>query len=74
MQLLSAPFQWINPYLPLSWATTGMQQIVTGGSAGLAIGSAFALLSFGLASVAVAAFAIRRTRRAGALGMLPATA
>ena len=74
VQLLAAPFQWISPYLPLNWATTGMQQIVAGGSASLAIGSAVALLAFGLASVAVAALAIRRTRRAGALGLLPATA
>ena len=73
-QLLSAPFQAVSPYLPLSWATTGMQQIITGGSAGLAIGSAVALLAFGGASVLVANVAIRRTRRAGALGLVPATA
>ena len=72
VQLLSAPFQWISPFLPLTWATTGMQQIVTGASAGTAIGSAVALLLFGLASVLVANLAIRRTRRAGALGLVPA--
>ncbi len=74
VQLLSAPFQWISPFLPLTWATTGMQQIVTGASAGTAIGSAVALLLFGLASVLVANLAIRRTRRAGALGLVPALA
>jgi putative membrane protein len=74
VQLLAAPFQWISPFLPLSWATTGMQQIVTGGSAGTAVGSAVALLLFGLASVAVANVAIRRTRRASALGLVPTTA
>jgi putative membrane protein len=73
-QLLSAPFQAVSPYLPLSWATTGMQQIITGGSAGLAIGSAVALLAFGGASVLVANVAIRRTRHARALGLVPATA
>jgi putative membrane protein len=72
-QLLSAPFQAISPYLPLSWATTGMQQIVTGGSASVAIGSAVALVVFGVASVLVALLAIRRTRRATALGLVPAT-
>jgi putative membrane protein len=74
VQLLSAPFQWISPFLPLTWATTGMQQIVTGGSAATAIGSAVALLLFGFASVLVANLAIRRTRRAGALGLVPALA
>ena len=73
-QLLSAPFQAVSPYLPLSWATTGMQQIITGGSPGLAIGSAVALLAFGGASVLVANVAIRRTRHARALGLVPATA
>lgn len=73
-QLLSAPFAVISPYLPLSWATTGMQQIITGGSAGLAIGSAVALLAFGVASVLVANIAIRRTRHARALGIVPALA
>ncbi|MEP6843514.1 MAG: YhgE/Pip family protein [Pseudolysinimonas sp.] len=74
VQLLSAPFQAISPFLPLSWAVNGMQQIVTGGSAGAAIGSAVALLAFGLASVVVANLAIRRTRRAAALGLVPAVA
>ena len=73
LQLLTAPFQAISPFLPLSWAVNGMQQIVTGGSAASAIGSAVALLAFGLASVVVANLAIRRTRRASALGLLPAT-
>ena len=74
LQLLSAPFQAISPFLPLSWAVNGMQQIVTGGSAASAIGSAVALLAFGLGSVVVANVAIRRTRRAAALGLVPAVA
>ena len=74
LQLLSTPFQAVSPFLPLSWAVNGMQQIVTGGSAGSAIGSAVALLAFGLGSVVVANLAIRRTRRASALGLVPALA
>jgi len=74
LQVMTAPFQAISPLLPLSWAVNGMQQIVTGGSAASAIGSAVALLAFGLASVAVANLAIRRTRRAVALGLVPAIA
>jgi putative membrane protein len=74
-QALAGPFSWLSSVLPLSWATTGMQQIITGGSAGTAIAAAFGLLAFGVASVAVAAIAIRRTRRAKALGLLlPGTA
>lgn len=74
LQVLSAPFQAISAFMPLSWAVNGMQQIVTGGSAASAIGSAVALLAFGLASVVVANLAIRRTRRASALGLVPAVA
>jgi putative membrane protein len=74
LQLLSPPFQAISPFLPLSWAVDGMQQIITGGSAASAIGSAVALLAFGLASVVIANLAIRRTRRARALGLVPAPA
>jgi len=70
VEVLTAPFRWISPYLPLTWAVSGMQQIITGGSAGVAIGAGAALLAFGAASVAVAGLAIRRTRRAGALGLL----
>jgi len=74
LQVLTTPFQAISPFLPLSWAVTGMQQIVTGGSAASAIGSAVALLAFGLASVVLANLAIRRTRRATALGLVPGLA
>jgi hypothetical protein len=51
-----------------------MQQIIADGDAGTAIAAAVGLLAFGVASVAIAWFAIRRTRRAGSLGLLlPAT-
>ena len=74
VELLAAPFRAISPFLPLSWATAGMQQIVTGGDAGTAIGASLALLAFGLASVVVAGLAIRRTRRAASLGLVPGAA
>ena len=61
--------------MPLGWATTGLQQIVAGGEAGVAVGAAFALGAFGLLSLLVSRLAIRRTRRANALGLLlPAAA
>ena len=69
-QALAGPFSWLGGLLPLSWATTGMQQIITGGDAGTAIAAALGLLAFGVGSVAIAWFAIRRTRRARSLGLL----
>jgi putative membrane protein len=73
-EALAPPFAAISPYLPLTWATTGLQQIITSGSASTAIGMAIALLAFGAVSVLAAAIALGRTRRAVALGLLPATA
>jgi hypothetical protein len=48
-----------------------MQAIIANSGAGNAIGAALALAAFGVGSVLVAMFAIRRVRRAGALGLLP---
>lgn len=74
-EALAGPFTWIGSIMPLGWATTGLQQIVAGGDAGVAVGAAFALGAFGLLSLLVSRLAIRRTRRANALGLLlPATA
>ncbi len=73
-EALAPPFAAISPYLPLTWATTGLQQIITSGSASVVVGMAVALLAFGALSAAFAAFALGRTRRAVALGLLPANA
>ncbi|MGN6271721.1 MAG: YhgE/Pip family protein [Protaetiibacter sp.] len=74
-QALAAPFAWISSVSPLGWASTGLQQIVAGGSAGVAIGSAAALAAFGLVSALASRLVIRRARRASVLRMLlPATA
>jgi hypothetical protein len=40
-----------------------MQQLVTGGSAGIVAGAAAALLALAVGSIALAGLAIRRTRR-----------
>ena len=74
IQLLSTPFQLVSPFLPLTYAVNGMQGILSGGDAGSVITSALLLLAFGAGSIVVALFAIRRTRRAGALGLVPRTA
>lgn len=74
-QALAAPFAWIGSVSPLGWASTGLQQIVAGGSAGVAIGSVAALAAFGVASALASRLVIRRARRASVLRMLlPATA
>jgi putative membrane protein len=59
IELVSAPFQAISPFLPLTWAVSGMQGIVSGGGAGAlnAVGVLllFAVVSIGLTFWAVAA-------------------
>jgi putative membrane protein len=74
IELLSTPFQWISPLLPLTYSVSGMQAIIAGGSAADALSSAVVLLGFAVGSVALALLAIRRTRRASAIGLLPRTA
>jgi putative membrane protein len=73
IQLLAAPFQWISPLLPLTYGVSGMQAIIAGGSVGSVVTAAVALLGFGVGSVILSLLAIRRTRRAGAIGLLPRT-
>jgi putative membrane protein len=74
IELLSTPFQWISPLLPLTYGVSGMQAIIAGGSAADAVSAAVVLLGFAVGSVALALLAIRRTRRAAAIGLLPRTA
>jgi putative membrane protein len=74
IQLLSTPFQVVSPFLPLTYAVNGMQGILSGGDPGSVVVSALTLLAFGVGSVVIALFAIRRTRRAGALGLVPRAA
>jgi len=74
VQLLATPFQIISPFLPLTYGVQGMQGIIAGGDAGAVVQSALALLAFGVGSVLVAMLAIRRTRRASALGLTPVIA
>jgi len=73
IQLLSTPFQWISPVLPLTYSVQGMQAIIAGGSVGSAVGATVVLMGFAVACIALALLAIRRTRRAGAIGLLPRT-
>ena len=74
MQLLATPFQAISPFLPLTYGVSGMQGIIAGGSPATVVGAAVALACFAVGSVILSLFAIRRTRRAGAIGLLPQAA
>ena len=74
IELLSTPFQIVSPFLPLTWAVNGMQGIIAGGAVGSVVSSALILVAFGVGSVILAMVAIRRTRRADLLGLVPATA
>lgn len=71
IELLSSPFQVVSPFLPLTYAVQGMQGIIAGGSPGGVVAAALTLLAFGAGSVLIALLAIRRTRRASALGLVP---
>ncbi|HEY4266617.1 MAG TPA: YhgE/Pip family protein [Galbitalea sp.] len=74
IQLLATPFQIVSPLLPLTYGVQGMQAIISNSGAGSAIGAALALVAFGVGSLLVALLAVRRTRRARALGLVPALA
>lgn len=74
IELLSTPFQVVSPFLPLTYAVGGMQGILAGGNPGGVIAAAAVLAAFGIGSTVLALFAIRRTRRAGAIGLVPAVA
>jgi putative membrane protein len=74
IQLLATPFQLISPFLPLTYGVRGMEAIISNSGASTAIGAAVALVAFGAGSLIVALLAVRRVRRARALGLVPATA
>ena len=74
IELLSTPFQLVSPFLPLTYAVGGMQGIIAGGAVAGIVSSALVLLGFAALSVIVALVAIRRTRTALALGLVPTTA
>jgi len=52
----------------------GMQAIIANSGVGSAIVAALALAAFGIGSLLIALLAVRRVRRARALGLVPALA
>jgi putative membrane protein len=74
IELLATPFQTVSPFLPLTYGVSAMQGIIAGGAASSIFSSVVAQFAFGLGSVIVSLFAIRRTRNAVSLGLVPAIA
>ena len=74
IQALAAPYQAVSPLLPLTYAVSGIQGIVAGGSAVTVVSAAVILFIFGAASTLLALVAMRRSRRARALGLTPVAA
>ncbi|TFC38542.1 YhgE/Pip family protein [Cryobacterium sp. TMT2-42-4] len=71
IELVSAPFQVISPYLPLTWAVRGMQAIVSGGG-GSAGGPAAILLIVALVSVLTSYWTVASRRGARSFGLAQA--
>ena len=71
IELVSAPFQMISPFLPLTWAVRGMQAIVSGGG-GSAGGPAAILLIFALVSVLASYWTVASRRGARSFGLAQA--
>lgn len=71
VQMLSGPFAAISPFLPLTHAVAGMQAIISGGSVGVAVGSAAVLAGFTIVAVLLSAAALGRVRRIRSLAALP---
>jgi putative membrane protein len=72
IELIATPFQAVSPFLPLTYGVSAMQGIIAGGAVSSILLSVVVLFAFGLGSVIVSLFAIRRTRHAVALGLVPA--
>ncbi|MET1044491.1 MAG: YhgE/Pip family protein [Microbacteriaceae bacterium] len=62
-QVLAEPFQAIGPFLPLTWAVTAMQSVVTGGAQADALTAVVALALFGVVSALLATAVTARKRR-----------
>jgi putative membrane protein len=74
IELVASPFRAISPYLPLTYGVQGMQALVAGGSAGQVATAAIVLALFGVVCGLLSYLAVRRSRRATVLGLVPAAA
>jgi putative membrane protein len=64
----------VSPFLPLTYGVQGMQAIVAGGSAEPVVTAVVVLALFGIVCVLLSYLAVRRARKATALGLIPAAA
>lgn len=72
IELVSAPFRAVSPFLPLTWAVQGIQAIVSGGS-GASVGAAAAVLViFGLVAVSISLAVVARRRGARSFSLAAA--
>ena len=74
IEVLAAPFQAISPVLPLTYGVSGMQALLSGGNMSSLILAIVVLVVIAVGSVLISLLAIRRTRRAVSLGLVPASA
>ncbi len=68
VQILSAPFQAISPFLPVTYAIQGMQAIVSGVGGGAVAAPALALILFGVISALISYMIVARRRGARSFG------
>jgi putative membrane protein len=68
VQILTAPFQAIGPFLPLTYAIQGMQAIISGAGGSSVASPAVALLLFGVISGLISCLIIARRRGVRAFG------
>jgi putative membrane protein len=73
IEVVSAPFQAISPFLPLTWAVQGMQGIVAGVGGGVVGGAAAVLALFGVAGVLLTWAVVARRRGIRSTGLAAAS-
>lgn len=74
IELVATPFQALSPFLPLTWAVTGLQSILSeSGGADVAAAAAILLL-FAIGSVLLSFWSVSRARGARSFGLGPALA
>ena len=68
IEVLSAPFQAISPFLPLTWAVQGMQLIVAGAGGGAVAAAAGAVALFGILGAIGTTVIVARRRGIRSIG------
>ena len=74
LELVATPFQAVSPYFPLTYGVRAMQTVIAGGEAGPVVAAVIVFALFAIVCVLLSYLAVRRSRRANALGLVPAAA